>query len=113
MALGATPVREAYERALSEWVSGRFDYHAAEEAGEECRRIFAGLVGALPEEVALIPSVSSAAGVVAAQLGPARLGENIVVGAEEFISNYYPWLLLRDWGYDVRTVSFADGSPRV
>jgi selenocysteine lyase/cysteine desulfurase len=113
MALGATPVREAYQRALSEWVSGRFDYNAAEQAGEECRRIFAGLVGALPEEVALIPSVSSAAGVVAAQLGPARMGENIVVGAEEYTSNYYPWLLLRDRGYDVRTVSFADGPPLV
>jgi len=113
MALGATPVREAYERALSDWVSGHFDYAAAEQAGETCRRIFAGLVGALPEEIALIPSVSSAAGVVAAQLGPAQTGDNIVVADEEFTSNYFPWLLLRDMGYDVRTISFSDRSPSV
>ncbi len=113
MALGAARVREAYERALADWVSGRFDYTAAEQAGETCRRIFAELVGATPEEVALIPAVSSSAGVVAAQLGPARTGDNIVVAAEEFTSNYYPWLLLRDRGYEVHTVSLSDQQPSV
>jgi selenocysteine lyase/cysteine desulfurase len=113
MALGAAPVREAYEQALAEWVSGRFDYTAAERAGEDCRRLFAGLIGATADEVALVPSVSAAAGAVAAQLGPAKTGENVVVGAQEFSSNYFPWLLLRDRGYEIRTVPFVNGAPRV
>ena len=113
MALGAAPVRQAYERALSEWVSGRFDLNAAEKAGEDVRRLFAGLIGATHQEVALVPTVSAAAGTVAAQLDSAKAGDNVVVGAEEFLSNYYPWVLLRDNGYEVRTVPFVDGAPRL
>lgn len=113
MALGAAPVRQAYERALTEWVSGRFDLDSAERAGEDCRRAFARLIGASHQEVALIPTVSAAAGTVAAQLDSAKAGDNVVVGAEEFLSNYYPWVLLRDNGYEVRTVPFVDGAPRL
>ena len=111
MALGAAPVREAYEQALAEWVSGRFDFGAAEQVGEECRRMFAEWIGARPGEIALISTASAAAGTVAASLGPAGAGDNIVVGAEEFSSNYYPWLMLRDRGYEVRVIPFVHGAP--
>jgi selenocysteine lyase/cysteine desulfurase len=113
MALGAAPVREAYDRALSEWVCGRFDLDSAEKVGEDCRRMFAGLIGAAPDEIALVPTASAAAGTVAASLGPARAGDNIVVGAQEFASNYYPWMMLRDRDYEVRAIPFVDGAPRV
>jgi selenocysteine lyase/cysteine desulfurase len=49
--------------------------------------------------------VSSAAGIVAANLPPAKHGENVVVAENEFVSNYYPWLLLRERGYEVRAVA--------
>src|SRR5690348_7248696 len=94
MALGAAPARDAYVRA-----------------GAAVRAAFARLVGARAAEVALVPGVSAAAGTVAAQLGAARPGENVVVGAEEYTSNYFPWLQLRDRGWDVRTVPFVDGAP--
>ncbi len=40
----------------------------------------AWLIGADAADIALIPSVSSAAGLVAAQFGPAGPGESIVIG---------------------------------
>jgi cysteine desulfurase / selenocysteine lyase len=104
MAVGCTPARAAYERAIDRWAAGRFDWLEAEQAGEDARAVFAQIVGAHPEEVAIVPAVSSAAGIVAANMPPAKRGENIVVAENEFSSNYFPWLLLRERGYDVRAV---------
>src|SRR6058998_1026897 len=36
---------------------------------------------------------------------------NVVVGAEEYTSNFFPWLMLRDQGYEVRVVPFVNGAP--
>jgi cysteine desulfurase/selenocysteine lyase len=108
MNVGCTPAREAYERAVEQWSAGRFDWPEAEKAGEDARRGFAQIVGAQPEEVAIVPAVSVAAGLVAANMPPAKSGENIVVAGNEFVSNYFPWLLLRERGYEVRTVMFTD-----
>lgn len=105
MAVGCQPARAAYEKALAQWVEGRFDWQVAEAAGESARARFAGIIGASPEEVAIVPAVSTAAGVVAANLGQAGHGENVVVAEGEFSSNYYPWLLLRERGYEVRTIA--------
>ena len=109
MALGALPVRRAYERALAEWTAGQFAWPEAERAADEARVLFARIVGADPDEVALVPSVSTAAGIVAAQLPPARPGANILVGDIEYCSNSYPWQLLAERGYDVRLVPAVDG----
>ncbi|MFC9332804.1 aminotransferase class V-fold PLP-dependent enzyme [Arthrobacter sp. NPDC057009] len=103
--VGCTPVREAYERAVERWSTGGFDWMEAEQAGEEARCMFAEIIGANAADIAIVPAVSTAAGIVAANLPPARTGENIVVAANEFASNYYPWLLLRERGYDVRAVA--------
>lgn len=105
MAVGCMPAREAYERAVEHWVAGRLDWMEAERAGEEARAVFTQLIGAQPEEVAIVPAVSAAAGMVAANMPAARRGESIVVAATEFSSNYLPWLLLQERGYEVRTVS--------
>ncbi len=104
MAVGCTPAREAYECAVERWSAGRFDWLEAEQAGEDARAVFAQMIGALPEEVALVPAVSTAAGIVAANMPPAKRGENILVAGNEFSSNYFPWLLLREHGYEVRAV---------
>ena len=76
----------------------------AERAGEDARAVFAQIVGAHADEIAIVPAVSTAAGIVAANLPPAKRGENIVVAENEFSSNYFPWLLLRERGYEVRAV---------
>ena len=104
MAVGCAPAREAYEHAVDRWSAGRFDWMDAERAGEDARAVFAQIVGAHADEIAIVPAVSTAAGIVAANLPPAKRGENIVVAENEFSSNYFPWLLLRERGYEVRAV---------
>ncbi len=112
MAVGCAPARDAYVRAVDAWAAGRFDWLEAERAGETARGVFAAIVGATAEDVAIVPSMSAGAGLVAANLPPASRGENVVVAGNEFSSNYFPWLLLRERGYDVRAVSSdADGPP--
>ncbi len=69
------------------------------------RELFAGLVGADADGIALVPSVSYGLGVAAANLSvPA--GRHAVVLAEQFPSNVYTWrhVAARDGG-SVRTVA--------
>jgi cysteine desulfurase / selenocysteine lyase len=53
--------------------------------------------------------VSSAAGLVAAQLDQARPGDNVVIGQREYGSNHFPWRQLVEKGYHVRQVPFRNG----
>lgn len=94
---GATPVLEAMRRVEDEWVSGEFSWQDWEAEAEETRALFAALVGGRPEHVALVSTVSEAAATVAQSLPQGR----VVVGAREFQSNLFPWLALRDRGFDV------------
>src|SRR5205085_10217092 len=75
MAIGNTAARAAFADAVERWSAGSFDWLEAERAGEEARAHFAALVGAATDEVALVPAVSTAAGIVAANLPPAAPGE--------------------------------------
>ena len=111
MCVGCAPATEAYQGALTRWGRGRFDWTEAERAGEEARASFAAIVGAEAEDVALLPAVSAAAGLVAANLPPAGPGANVVVAGHEFSSNYFPWLLLRERGYKVRTLATSGEGP--
>ena len=67
------------------------------------------MIGADRSEIALIASVSAAAGLVAAQFGPAGSGQNVVIGEREYSSNHFPWRMLARKGYDVRQVPFRNG----
>lgn len=62
------------------------------EAPHQLRAQFARLIGAAdPQRVALIPSVSYGMGIVANNLD-LRPGQEVVVVAEQFPSNMYPWM---------------------
>ena len=91
---------EAVERALAGW-RGREPWRQWEEDGEACRALFAGLVGARQEDVALLPALSSAAGLVAASLraGP---GDNVVLCEDDFTSTLLPWRGLEARGVELR-----------
>ena len=67
----------ALEQALVGWRT-RQRWRDWEEDAEACRELFARLVGARPEDVALISAVSAGAGIVAASL-PAGPGDNVVL----------------------------------
>jgi selenocysteine lyase/cysteine desulfurase len=91
---------EALQRALAGW-RGREPWEQWEEDGEACRTLFAGLVGGQPEDVAVVPAVSAAAGLVAASI-PAASGDNIVLFAEDFTSTLLPWQGLAGRGIELR-----------
>ena len=107
--LASRTLTDAYHAAVEEWAEAGFDYVRGEAAGERARAAVASLIGAEPRDVALIASVSAAAGLVASQLGPAARGQNVVIGEREYSSNHFPWRLLERKGYEVRQVPFRNG----
>ncbi len=67
----------------------------------QSKEAFAELIGTTLKNVAGIPNVSTAAGLVASAL-PLGPGSNIVVSGLEFPSNVYPWMALQPRGTLVR-----------
>jgi cysteine desulfurase / selenocysteine lyase len=107
--LASNDLAATYHAFVDEWVEGGLDYGRAEAAAESARTSVARIIGADPGDLALIPSVSAAAGFVAAQFGPARSGQSVVIGEREYSSNHFPWRMLADKGYEVRQVPFRNG----
>jgi selenocysteine lyase/cysteine desulfurase len=91
---------EAVQRALAGW-RGREPWIQWEKDGESCRKLFARLVGAASEDIALLPTVSSAAGLVAVSL-PAGEGDNVVLYEDDFTSTLLPWRGLERRGVELR-----------
>jgi selenocysteine lyase/cysteine desulfurase len=91
---------EALEQAAEDWRRGE-DWSRWEEDGEACRALFARIVGAKAEEIALVPALSVAAGVVAVSL-PAERGSNVVCYEGEFHSTLFPALALEQREVEVR-----------
>lgn len=74
------------------------------EGTERARGLFATLIGARPDDVALAPAASYGLAVAAANL-PVKRGQTIVVLAEQFPSNVYPWRqLAADSGAEMAVV---------
>jgi selenocysteine lyase/cysteine desulfurase len=107
--LASQRLADTYREFIDEWAGAGLDYSRGEQAAGEARSAVARLIGADAADIALIPSVSSAAGLVAAQFGPAGPGESIVIGQREYSSNHFPWRQLAGKGYDVRQVPFRNG----
>ena len=92
----------AIDQADAPWNVTSDDFFAPVE---HLRRLFAEVIGADAEGVALVPSVSYGAGIAAANLevGP---GKEVVVLDEQFPSNVYPWIAaLERAGGDIVTVA--------
>ncbi len=107
--LASRPLAAALHGYVDDWSETGLDYIRGEAAAESARGSVAALIGAEPSDVALIASVSAAAGLVAAQLGAEGRGGNVVIGEREYSSNHYPWRLLATRGYEVRQVPFRHG----
>ena len=107
--LASRRLAATYHAAVDAWTEHGFDFTAGEAAAERARTAVARLIGADAADVALIASVSAAAGMVAAQFGPAASGQNVVIGEREYSSNHFPWRMLAERGYDVRQVPFREG----
>ncbi|MET0915983.1 MAG: aminotransferase class V-fold PLP-dependent enzyme [Jiangellaceae bacterium] len=107
--LASHELARTYHHVIDDWATNGLDFVHGEQAANDARTRVAGLIGANPSDVALIPSVSSAAGLVAAQLAPAVAGANVVIGEQEYSSNHFPWRQLERKGYEVRQVPFRGG----
>ena len=85
------PTVEAMQQALLAWQAGSADWvEDWERAGDETRVLFARLIGASVDEIALVPTVSVGVGPVVAAL---RAGDEVVVPDEEFTSVLFPLLV--------------------
>lgn len=69
------------------WTISAPDFFSESEA---TRALFADLIGATADDIAVIPSVSYGIAIAAANL-PFERGQEIVTLAEQFPSNVYPW----------------------
>ena len=107
--LASQRLADTYHEFIDGWTASGLDYRRGEQAAGSARLAVAKLIGASASDIALIPSVSSAAGLVAAQFGLASPGENVVIGQREYSSNHFPWRQLASKGYDVRQVPFRNG----
>lgn len=76
---------------------------------ERTRQLVAGIVGARPEQIAFLRNTSDGLSTVANGLDW-RPGDNLVTFRNEFPSNIYPWLRVRDaFGVEVRMCEERDG----
>ena len=76
---------------------------------ERARQLVAGMLGARPEQIAFMRNTSDGLSTVANGLDW-RPGDNLVTFRNEFPSNIYPWLRVRDaLGVEVRMCQERDG----
>jgi selenocysteine lyase/cysteine desulfurase len=100
IAPAADVVAAALRQAIDRWQRGEDVIPDWEDDVAGCRTFVADLLGQPRETVALVGSLAEAASLVGASLAPGR----IVVGADEFRSNFFPWLALRERECDVVVV---------
>jgi selenocysteine lyase/cysteine desulfurase len=76
---------------------------------ENARRLVAAMLGARPEQVAFLRNTSDGLSTVAKGL-EWKPGDNLVTFRNEFPSNLYPWLRIRDvLGVEIRMCEERDG----
>ena len=102
------PLPAPSQQALLRWAQQACehgDVHWPEWARrvEDLRRGAANLLGATPEEIALLRSTSEGVNLVAEGF-PWKPGDNVVTLADEFPTNQYAWLNQADRGVETRRI---------
>lgn len=93
--------REASAQGASHWPVW------AKEVGQ-LRALTAGLIGAEADEIALVTNTTQGVNFVAEGF-PWQPGDNVVIPADEFPTNQYPWLHLAGRGVETRRVPVEGG----
>ena len=70
---------------------------------EEVRKVAARLLNADPLDVAFVANTTTGIGLVAEGFRW-QPGDNVITAAEEYPSNQYPWMNLRDHGVETRAM---------
>lgn len=77
---------------------------------EQVRQQIARMLGAHPDEIAFVANTTSAISLIA-EAFPWQEGDNVVVPANEFPSNLYPWMNLASRGVQTRRVPLDRARP--
>ncbi len=101
---------EAVESQLRDVAeNGSLNYRSWIAVKEKARKLAAGMLGARPDQIAFMRNTSDGLSTIANGLRW-RSGDNLVTFRNEFPSNIYPWLRLRDaFGVEVRMCDERDG----
>lgn len=92
---------QGLERKSRPWEIRPTDFFST---AKEVRKLAAGLFGATPDDIAIVPSASYGLATAARNL-PVRSGQHIVVLAEQYPSNFYIWeRVAKESGATIRTV---------
>jgi cysteine desulfurase / selenocysteine lyase len=107
------PLSGPAQQALVSWAedataNGSANYPAWTSRVEHLRTLAARMIGALPEEIALVGNTTAGINLVAEGF-PWKPGDNVVTRADEFPSNQYAWLHLADRGVETRRIPTDGG----
>jgi cysteine desulfurase/selenocysteine lyase len=104
------PVRHAVDQFLDQHQSGEWEKQDLLDTAERARTLFADLINATPDEIALTKNTSEGLNAIATAL-PWESGDNLVICPElEHPNNVYPWLnLARRLGIEVRSIEPKQG----
>jgi selenocysteine lyase/cysteine desulfurase len=106
----STRARQAMRRLLNDQCGhGALHYRDWFLAYDRCREAAARLVGADPEEIALVANTSAGITTIARGIH-AQPGDNVVIPDAEFPANVYPWMALE--GVEVRRATKPEGRLR-
>ena len=101
------PAAKAIEKWLTESLAdGNCAWPVWARDVETTRATAAQMIGAQPEEIALVPNTTAGITLVAEGIDW-RPGDNVVTLADEFPSNAYPWMNLASRGVETRRVPTA------
>lgn len=84
-------------------VNGVVSFRRWEQRIEEVRTLAGRLIGAEPADIAFVANTTAGIGIVAEGF-PFKPGDNVITSADEYPSNQYPWMNLRDRGVEVRVI---------
>jgi len=107
------PLPEPAREAVVRWseqatLDGDTAWPAWARQAEELRGLFADLVGASPDEIALTHNTTEGINFVSEGF-PWEPGDNVVTLADEFPSNQYAWINLASRGVETRRIATMEG----
>lgn len=102
------PLSGPAQKAVEEWSAdaaghGEVRWNWWRQRIESARKLVADLIGAKPNEIALVGNTTQGINLVAEGY-PWQPGDNVVTLSSEFPSNLYPWMNLADRGVETRIV---------
>ncbi len=103
--------------AIKNWsedatINGAFDYRRWMGELENLRILMAIMIGAQPEEIGFVGNTTAGINIVAEGF-PWQPGDNVVIRADEFPTNQYPWLNQAYRGVETRRVVCRPGTSEL